>query len=123
MKLSGKKNMRLKSRLTILTAIPHVLAVVIFTLILADVDIAHNFLFILFAVVLLSMVLSVLALKRVMRPFSELVASARDISQTEFKHSIDNDTPDVLIGDHEMLKHVLTYIVENSIKFTRTGQR
>ncbi|MBF0337882.1 MAG: Hpt domain-containing protein [Nitrospirae bacterium] len=119
MKLSGKKKMRLKSRLTILTVIPHVLAVVIVTLALANVEIAHKFLFVLFAVVLLSLVLSVLTLKRVMRPFSELVASAREISQSEFKHSIDKDSGDDLEG----LSNVFTDLIKSFQQYRNEMER
>ncbi|KJU85077.1 membrane protein containing HAMP linker domain protein, partial [Candidatus Magnetobacterium bavaricum] len=117
--LSDKKKIRLKTRLIILTAIPHVLAVVIVTLALTNVEIAHKFLFILFAVVLLSLVLSVLTLKRVMRPFSDLVASARDISQSEFKHSIDKDTGD----DLEDLSNVFTDLIKSFQQYRNEMER
>ncbi|KJU87454.1 ATP-binding region, ATPase-like domain protein [Candidatus Magnetobacterium bavaricum] len=43
-------------------------------------------------------------------------------STVKLTSNIAADTPDVLTGDHEMLKNVLTYIVENSIKFTQKGR-
>ncbi|MBF0605961.1 MAG: ATP-binding protein [Candidatus Magnetobacterium sp. LHC-1] len=119
MKLPRKRKMRLKSRLTILTVMPHVLAIVIVMLTMVDVAIAHQYLVILLAVILLSLTLSILALKRVMSPFGELVVSAREISQSEFKRSIDKDAED----DMESLSKVFTDLIKSFQQYKNEMER
>ncbi|MBF0538449.1 MAG: GAF domain-containing protein [Nitrospirae bacterium] len=119
MKLPTRKKIGLKNQLTLLTTIPHVLAIAIVMLTLANVEIAHKFLFVLLVVVLSSSILSVMALKRIMRPFNELVINAKGISQREFKRPVDKDTED----DLESLSNVFNDLIKSFQQYRNEMER
>ncbi|MBF0345655.1 MAG: hypothetical protein HQL06_15685 [Nitrospirae bacterium] len=99
----------LKSKLTVLIAVPHILAVVVVMLAMVDVHISHVLLLFLFALVLLSSVISIFITKRVMRPFSVLVNDARQISEQEFQRPIGKNRED----DLESLNYVFSNLIRS----------
>jgi PAS domain S-box-containing protein len=50
--------------------------------------------------------------------FSRFTAEAKDL---EFRHSFDADMPEVIFGDDVRIRQVITNILNNAIKYTRTG--
>lgn len=60
-------------------------------------------------------------LRHLIQTIIDLEKSSIDLKKIELLKNVDKKIPEILIGDHKKIHHILLNLVGNAIKFTKTG--